>query len=218
MLHAHLLPRIQNVLREEAEKFPAHLRAQASLNMEYFDINSNRSSFLILKEDRLYIHKVIRFNFTSYDVRRGTDVVNAGTSRCNVMLLAEDVDNLIGSSTTHRFLYARVIGAYHANVIYIGPGMRDYQPRRFDFLWVRWFKLVNQASSGWSTLTLDAVSFPPMNQNNSFGFVDPKDVLRGCHMLPAFAKGEQHADGVGISRCAKDAKDYKRYYVGRYAL
>ena len=217
MLHAHLLPRIQNALREEVEVLPAHLRVQAAFNLESFDPNSNMSSFLILKEDRLYTHKVIRFNFTSYDVRRGTDVVNTGTSRCNIMLLADDVDSMI-SSSTHHFLYARVIGAYHANVIYIGPGMRDYRPRRFDFLWVRWFKLVKPAASGWTTLTLDAVSFPPMNQDTSFGFVDPKDVLRGCHILPAFAKGEQHKDGVGISRCAKDGKDYKMYYVGRYGL
>jgi hypothetical protein len=55
-----------------------------------------------------------------------------------------------------------------------------------------------------------------MNWDNSFGFVDPKDVLHGCHMLPAFVKGKQHTDGVGISWCAKDGKDYKMYHVGRY--
>ena len=217
MLKAHILPRILKVLREEAEALPAHLRAQPAFNMESFDINTNTTSFLILKEDRLYIHKVIRLHFTTYDVRRGTDIINTGTSRCNIMLLADEADDTINSSNAHHFLYARVIGAYHANIIYNGPGMHDHQPRRFDFLWVRWFKLVNPASSGWNNLTLDVVSFPPMNQDDSFGFVDPKDVLRGCHILPAFAKGEQHTDGVGISRCAKDRKDYKMYYVGRYA-
>jgi hypothetical protein len=59
-------------------------------------------------------------------------MINAGTSRCNVMLLADDAD----SSSPHHFLYARVLGAYHANVIYVRPGMRDNQPRRFEFLWV----------------------------------------------------------------------------------
>jgi hypothetical protein len=33
--------------------------------------------------------------------------------------------------------------------------------------------------------------------------------------MPNFANGKRHAEGVGISRCAKDAKDYNRYYVGR---
>ena len=62
---------------------------------------------------------------------------------------------------------------------------------------------------------LDSVHFPPMNENCSFGFVDPKDVLCGCHILPAFVKGKRQADGFGISRCAKDGKDYNQYYVNR---
>jgi hypothetical protein len=40
--------------------------------------------------------------------------------------------------------------------------------------------------------------------------------LRGCHILPAFAKGKRQANGVSISRCAKDGKDYNLYYIGRY--
>jgi hypothetical protein len=134
------------------------------------------------------------------------------------MFLAAQVDGSAGSSTQHHFLYARVLGAYHANVIYTGPGMRDYEARRFDFLWVRWFEVTNLGSSGWSRSTLDSVHFPPIHGANSFGFVDPKEVLRGCHILPGFAKGRRHVDGVGISRCAKDSKDYKSYYVGRYVL
>jgi len=54
-----------------------------------------------------------------------------------------------------------------------------------------------------------------MQYDDSFGFVDPRDVLQGCHIIPAFAKGRQQADGVGVSRCAKDGKDYSLYYVGR---
>ena len=168
---------------------------------------------LFLKNDCIYHHKRIRFHYTTYDVRRGTDIINAGTSRCNVMLLANDAD---GPSSPHHFLYARVLGAYHTNVIYVGPGMRDHEPRRFDFLWVRWFEVVDPASSGWSNSTLDVVRFPPMHRNGSFGFVDPQDVLRGCHILPAFAKGRRQADGVSVSRCAKDGTDYHMYYVRRY--
>jgi hypothetical protein len=141
-------------------------------------------------------------------------MINAGTSCCNVMLLTDDAD----SSSPHHFLYACVLGAYHANVIYVGPGMRDNQPRRFEFLWVQWYEVINPASSanGWNNSTLDTVHFPPMYHNGSFGFVDPRDVLRGCHILPAFAKGKRRVDGVSVSRCAKDGTDYHIYYVGRY--
>ena len=129
------------------------------------------------------------------------------------MLLANEADS---SSSSHHFLYARVLGAYHTNVIYTVPGMRDHKSCRFDFLWVRWYEVVDPASSGWSNFNLDVVRFPPMHRNGSFGFVDPRDVLRGCHIIPAFAKGKRQADGISVSRCAKDGTDYHMYYVGRY--
>ena len=131
------------------------------------------------------------------------------------MLLVDNTDATDGSSNLHHFLYARVLGVYHANVIYTGPGMRDYKARRLDFLWVRWYEVVDPASSGWSSSQLDCVRFLPMSRDDAFGFVDPTDVLRGCHIMPNFAKGKRHADSVGVSRCAKDGKDYNRYYVGR---
>jgi hypothetical protein len=127
------------------------------------------------------------------------------------MLLAENAD------AEHYFLYARVLGVYHANVVYTGPGMLDYEARRMDFLWVRWYEVINPATSGWSKSKLDSIQFPLMNSEDAFGFVDPKDVLRGCHIMPNFAKGKRHVDGVGISCCAKDADNDCQYYVGRYA-
>ncbi len=134
-------------------------------------------NFVFLRNDNIYEHKRIHFHFTTYDVRRGTDIVNPGTSRCNIiMLLAGDASS---SSCPHRFLYARVLGIYHTNVIYAGPVARDHEPRRIDFLWVRWFEVVDPLSSGWSKARLDLVRFPPMHQTSSFDFVDPREVLRG---------------------------------------
>lgn len=213
----HLLPRIQAALRQEAESRPDQSSVRTTSNNEYFrHFDGNERDFVLLNKDLIYHHKLIRFHFTTYDVRRGTDIINPGTSRCNVMLLADQVDDATDSSNLHHFLYARVLGAYHANVIYTGPGIRDYEPRRFDFLWVRWFEVVNPASSGWEASKLDSVRFPPLCEEASLGFVDPKDVLRGCHIIPAFAKGRRHQNGVGVSRCAKDGNDYRLYYVGRY--
>ena len=211
-LKEHLLPRIQTALLQEAESLSEPSSFRTGSDTEPFHSpDGNACNFVFLKNDCIYHHKLIRFHFTTYDVRRGTDIVNSGTSRCNVMLLADDAEG----SNPHHFLYARVLGGYHVNAIYTGPGMRDFEARRFDFLWVRWFEVVNPGSSGWSNSKLDSVRFPPMNENCSFGFVDPKDVLRGCHILPAFAKGKRQADGIGISRCAKDGQDYNQYYVNR---
>ncbi|KAF8241067.1 hypothetical protein L208DRAFT_1463696 [Tricholoma matsutake] len=103
------------------------------------------------------------------------------------MLLANDVE----CSNLHHFLYTQVLGRYHVNVIYSGPGMHDFEALHFDFLWVQWFEVINPGSSGWSNSKLDSVRFSPMNENCSFSFVDLKDVLCGCHILPAFAKGKR---------------------------
>lgn len=128
------------------------------------------------------------------------------------MLLADNSDAPAGQ---HKFLYARVLGVYHANVVYTGPGMRDYEARRVDFLWVRWYEVVDPMALGWKIRRLDRIRFPRMDEEDALGFVDPKDVLRGCHILPRFAAGKRHPDGCGMSRCAKDSQDYKCYYVGR---
>jgi hypothetical protein len=205
------------VLRREAASRPEHpgLGTAPSDTGSASTLDGGACRFVFLKKDRIYHHKLSRFHFTTYDVRRGTDIINPGTSRCNIMLIADNPDSTEGSSIVHHFLYARVLGVYHANVVYTGPGMLDYEARRLDFLWVRWYEIVDPASSGWNKSKLDSVRFPPLNGEDAFGFVDPKDVLRGCHIMPNFAAGKRHADEVGTSRCAKDSKDYRCYYVGR---
>ncbi|KAF8219311.1 hypothetical protein L208DRAFT_1341607 [Tricholoma matsutake] len=141
---------------------------------------------MFLKNNCIYHHKLIQFYFTNYNIQHGTDIVNPGTSHCNVMLLSDDVESL----NLHHFLYAWVLGRYHINVIYTGPGMHDFEACCFDFLWVQWFEVISPGSSGWSNSKLDSVRFPPMNKNCSFDFLDLKDVLHGCYILPAFAKGK----------------------------
>jgi len=168
---------------------------------------------IFFKSDRMYRHHLTRFNYTTYDVRRSQDVINPNTSHCDVMLLAKREDTADGS--THRFLYARVLGVFHVNVVYMGPGMRDYEPRRLYFLWVRWFEYTGSRSLTWQNCRLDSIRFPPVASDGAFGFVNPRDVLRGCHVVPAFANGKVHLDGIGISRCAADANDWCRYYVNR---
>lgn len=206
------------MLRQEAESHPEHpsLGLMTSVRNPA-TADKDPSNYIFLKNDRIYHHKLSRFHFTTYDVRRGTDIINPGTSHYNVMLLASgaDANNSDDPSNLHHFLYARVLGVYHANVIYTGPGMKDYEARRLDFLWVRWYEIVDPASSGWSNSRLDTIRFPPISRKDAFDFVDPSNVLRGCHVMPNFAKGKRHLDGVGISRCAKDVNDYHCYYVGR---
>lgn len=181
-------------------------------------------NYVVVKSDRIFKHKLARFYYTTYDVRRSEDVINPRTSHCDVMLLADPEPNdtsSIDAADTHPFLYGRVIGIYHANVVYVGPGAKNYEPMRFDFLHVRWFQLdivdlTSNHSSEWEFLRLNRLSFPTMTEKYSFGFVDPSVILRGCHLIPAFCMGKRHPDGIGFSAMSKDAKDWRGYYVNRY--
>lgn len=182
---------------------------------------------VIIKNNRVYEHKLARFYYTTYDVRRAEDVINPRTSHSNIMLLSDIAANNNHSDSSdnmHPFLYGRVIGIYHVNVVYTGPGMKGYEAMHFDFLHVRWFQLnVIQASGrqarhhtkGWASLRLDSLSFPPMADEGSFSFVDPTLVLRGCHLIPAFSSGKRYTDGKGLSKVAGDKNDWKHYYVNR---
>ena len=115
----------------------------------------------------------------------------------------------------HPFCYARVLGIFHANIIYTGPGSKDFQSRRIEFLWVRWFEVMQDCFPLWGQQALDTVWFLPMANKGAFDFVDPANVLRGCHIIPSFADGRLHPDGVAMSRWANDSDDWKWYYINR---
>src|SRR6266849_881955 len=138
-LKAHLLPRIREALQREAASLPEHSRLGTACNTGgTVPFDGDAANFVFLKKDRIYHHKLSQFHFTMYDVRWGTDIINPGTSRCNVMFLADNTDDADRSSNLHHFLYACVLGVYHANVIYTGTGMHDYKAHCLDFLWVWW--------------------------------------------------------------------------------
>ena len=118
------------------------------------------------------------------------------------------------SPSEHPFWYARVLGIFHANIIYTGTGMVDYLPRRLEFLWVRWYERDN-TPAGWRSMRLDRVHFLPIDHEDAFGFIDPADVLRSSHIIPAYAGGKLRQDGVGISHLSQDFRDWRAYYVNR---
>ena len=138
---------------------------------------------------------------------------------CDVMLLASVLSDstFLNAADAHPSLYARVIGIYHANVIYTGIGMRDYKPMHFNFLHVCWLQLDPDwiQCSDWTSLCLNRLSFPPMANVGSFSLVDPSLVLQSCHLIPAFSLGKRHLDGVGLSGMSKDRDEWRGYYVNR---
>jgi len=168
---------------------------------------------VLFKDGRIFQHKVLHVNYTTYDVRHDQDIFNPGSDHCDLIMLAAPGSDE-EPETQHQFCYAWLIGVYHANIHFIGPGSKDYLPRRLDFVHVRWFELVPPTVE--NRTWLDALRFVRMNNVNAFDFVDPADILRGCHLIPAFAKGRSHPNHINLSPIAKDGDDWKYYYVNRY--
>lgn len=172
------------------------------------------------KHNRIYEHRVLRVNYTTYDVRRDQDTVNAYSSHCNVMVLCQSsCSGDITGGISYR--YGRVLGTYHTNVIYNGPGRVNYQSHRMEFVWVRWYDEVAREEVGGVRSTqrsLPRLRFAPLEDDDAFGIIDPLDILRGCHIVPRFSLGRVHADSDGRSLLARDAFDWKEYYVNRSVI
>ncbi len=72
-----------------------------------------------------------------------------------------------------------------------------------EFLWVQWYQVDSRYKSSFFARRLHRVELLPESDPASFGFIDPDDVIRGAHLIPAFAHGMQPGNPAL----------YKYYYV-----
>ncbi|KAJ7215519.1 hypothetical protein GGX14DRAFT_359472, partial [Mycena pura] len=163
-------------------------------------------------DDRIYKHKTIRFNYTTYDVRRKQDSCNPRT-QANVM-----VGNGTGSrddKDKYPYWDARLIGIFHVCILRL-----SFQT--FDVLWVRWFGADDRQSKwGLKANRMPRIGFQNAENETSFGFLDPNAVLRACHVIPAFAFGYDNnglLTSIGRPRQEVDDEnepdtDWAYYYV-----
>ena len=96
------------------------------------------------------------------------------------------------------------------------PGARNV--RNMDFLWVHWFGEVPGYRSGFRRACLPIIGFVESSDEFAFSFVDPANVVHGCHLIPAFDAGWS-ADllpwSCSIARCLnpEDINDWLNFYV-----
>ena len=71
--------------------------------------------------------------------------------------------------------------------------------------------------SGFKYCKLPKIGFVPESDRFAFGFLDPSVVIRGCHLIPAFAQGRTgrllRANST-FARNPGEKKDWINYYVG----
>ncbi|THH06868.1 hypothetical protein EW146_g9485 [Bondarzewia mesenterica] len=218
-LKDHIVPRIKAILAQESMSSQDMPAVPNTFDVGLVPVENNEArrehDGVLFKGDCMFKHQILKINYTSYDVRRSQDVIHEGTLHSDIMVLAhQEGQDTPNPAAWHRFWFARILGIYHVNVVYTGPGMLDYVPRRLDVLWVHWFQHTGDPVA-WEDHRLDSISFPPMAGEHAFGFVDPSDVLHGCHVILAFTKGKVHADAIGLSKCARDVQDWRSYYINR---
>jgi hypothetical protein len=179
---------------------------------EYTDEERNN---VMIQENRIYLHKTLRVNYTSYDLRRQQDVINPSSHPDIMVLSCEDGEEV------HPFWYARVIKIFHLEVVCRrssssqGEHGTPTESRRMDVLWVRWFGLDTDARGGWTKKRLHGISFIPWDEPGAFGFLDPAQVVRGAHLIPNFPRGWSDSRlPPSIARLASDGdEDRDSFYV-----
>ena len=87
-----------------------------------------------------------------------------------------------------------------------------------EVLWVRWFGKDSTYRAGPEAQRLDCVGFVTDDDDTEpFGFLDPRYVIHGCHLIPAFAHGQTNELlGPSIARGdPTETEDWRYYYIDR---
>ena len=176
--------------------------------------DSDRNTIRIV-DNRIYSAKVLRVNYTTYDVRRDQDSMNPRTS-ADVMVLSPKTGHW-----AHPFWYARVLGVFHARILHTGPSATNRSIQHMEFLWVRWFGIDPDHRYGCRAARLPKIGFVPDSDPLAFGFLDPSLVLRGCHLIPTFNDGwtsELLTVPNTAARPPDEDDDWVAFYVNMYVL
>ena len=193
-LKAHLLERLRNL---------------ASLPELPDPTRTDISSVCIL-DDGIFIHKVMRINYDTYNMRREQDSINPD-SHADIMMVAPE-------GYGHPYYYARTLTIFHVYAAILPDDNGTNEPNEWHQLFVcfvRWFEVdfdnllpKRPIPLRWAT-----------KEEDPFGFVNPDEVLRGSHIVPALAHGRSNEALQGYSACRTDQDtdnmDYNRHIVNQ---
>ena len=90
------------------------------------------------------------------------------------------------------YWYAHVIGIFHVIVSSTHPELEAIARSwcQMGFLWVRWFGMEpGRYCHGFHIGHLPKIGFVELTDEYAFTFLDPTRVIRGAHLIPAFAEG-----------------------------
>lgn len=164
----------------------------------------------------LYFYNKMKINYTTYDLQRSRDIIKAlnlddpDASPSNVMVKTDDTPT---GGDCHTFWYALVLKNLQVEVEIGDPRPGEPKTGRLAALWVRWYGHDPLYQSGWQPGRLERIGFLA-DKEQQFGFISPSEVVRACHLIPAFAHGRTEAK-LGPSAYRPKEGDYEYYYVNR---
>jgi hypothetical protein len=167
-------------------------------------------NLVIIPNNTIYSVQTMRVHYTTYDMRRGYDTINPRT-HADVMVLSGE------TSPSHPYWYARVLGIYHMDTWLKGDG--PVREQHLEVLHVRWLApLISSGyQSGIQCARLPKVAFVEESDYDAFGFLDPGQVIRGAHLIPAFASERGVTSlrhGKSFGRAQDELDDWEAFYVG----
>ncbi|KAG1789842.1 uncharacterized protein HD556DRAFT_1446632 [Suillus plorans] len=180
------------------------------LNVSYCDyiFTDEERNTVIIPNNTLYLVQTMQVHYTTYDMRREYDTINPKT-HADVMVFSGE------STPSHPYWYTRVIGIYHVDTWLQGGGRT--KKHHLDILHVRWLAPLISYQSGMHRSRLPKVAFVEESDHDAFGFLDPGQVIRGAHLIPAFASGRGVSSlryGKSLARPRGELDDWEVYYVG----
>ncbi|KAG2032650.1 hypothetical protein BDR03DRAFT_935890 [Suillus americanus] len=135
---------------------------------------------VIISDNRLYSVQTMQVHYTTYDLRREYDNINPRT-HSDVMVLSGE------TRPQHPYWYARVLGIYHMDILLNVEG--PFKTHQIEVLYVRWLAPLTGHHSGMKCARLPKIAFVEDTDSDAFGFLDPTQVIRGAHLIPAFSSG-----------------------------
>ncbi|KIK36572.1 hypothetical protein CY34DRAFT_94132 [Suillus luteus UH-Slu-Lm8-n1] len=173
-----------------------------------FTFSDEERRSVIIPNDTIYSVQMMQVHYTTYDMRREYDTVNPRT-HAHVMVLSGE------TAPKHPYWYAQVLGIYHMDT-WLNEGTQPVK-ERLEVLWVRWLALIRNHKSGINHARLPKIAFVEESDADAFGFLDPGQVIRGAHLIPAFNSGRGVSSlrhGRSVARPGGELDDWEAYYAG----
>jgi hypothetical protein len=140
--------------------------------------------------EQMYCCKTVKINYTTYDIRWDGDTINPRMYP-DIMVTSPET-----GPNAQPYWYACVIGIFHTMVssTHLELEVTARSWHQMDFLWVWWFGMEHgRYRHGFQVSHLPKIGFVKSSDNYAFTFLDPAQVIRGAHLIPAFVEGRSSA-------------------------